>query len=94
VDMTDIELVKKSIKKETKLMWAETPTNPTLKVCDIKKLSEICKEHGIILVVDNTFLSPYLSNPIEHGADMVVHSISKYIGGHSDVIMGCICLND
>lgn len=76
------------------MLWAETPTNPTLKICDIQGVAEICKEHGVLFVVDNTFMSPYLQSPLALGADMVVHSITKYIGGHSDVVMGCICLND
>lgn len=75
-------------------MWLETPTNPTLKVFDIKAISKICKEKKILLVVDNTFQSPVLTNPLLLGADMVTHSISKYIGGHSDVIGGAIILND
>lgn len=75
-------------------MWLETPTNPTLKVFDIQKVAKICKEKKAILVVDNTFFSPVLQNPLTLGADIVYHSVSKYIGGHSDVIGGAIALND
>lgn len=75
-------------------MWIETPTNPTLKVGDIRKLCQLAREHGILTVVDNTFASPYLQSPILLGADVVVHSCTKYIGGHTDVLMGAICLND
>mmetsp|Transcript_46232 Transcript_46232/g.53556 ORF Transcript_46232/g.53556 Transcript_46232/m.53556 type:complete len:434 (-) Transcript_46232:2-1303(-) len=94
VDLTDLDAVKKAVKKNTKLLWIETPTNPTLKCCDIRKLCQIAREHGIMTVVDNTFASPYLQNPLLLGADMVVHSCTKYIGGHTDVLMGAICLND
>lgn len=82
------------MKPNTKVVWAETPTNPTLKICDIAGIAKICKEKKALLVVDNTFLTPYLQNPLDLGADMVVHSITKYIGGHSDVVMGAIMLND
>mmetsp|Transcript_28635 Transcript_28635/g.27627 ORF Transcript_28635/g.27627 Transcript_28635/m.27627 type:complete len:246 (-) Transcript_28635:37-774(-) len=76
------------------MVWAETPTNPTLKIFDIKAVAKICKENNILFVVDNTFFTPYLQNPLDMGADMVIHSLTKYIGGHSDLVMGCICLND
>mmetsp|Transcript_39493 Transcript_39493/g.29169 ORF Transcript_39493/g.29169 Transcript_39493/m.29169 type:complete len:245 (-) Transcript_39493:37-771(-) len=76
------------------MLWAETPTNPTLKIFDIKAVAKICKEANVLLVVDNTFFSPYLQNPLDLGADIVVHSMTKYLGGHSDLVMGCICLND
>jgi len=94
VDLTDLDVVKKAIRKNTKLIWIETPTNPTLKCGDIQKLCQIAKEHGILTVVDNTFASPYLQSPLLLGADMVVHSCTKYIGGHTDLLMGAICLND
>lgn len=94
VDLTDVAAVRKAIRVTTKLIWIETPTNPTLKCCDIKKICAIAREHGIISVVDNTFASPYLQNPLLLGADLVVHSCTKYIGGHSDLLMGAICLND
>lgn len=94
VDFGDLNLVRKSIKPTTKVVWAETPTNPTLKICDIAAIAKICKEKKTLLAVDNTFFTPYLQNPLDLGADMVVHSITKYIGGHSDVVMGAIMLND
>lgn len=72
------------------LIWVETPTNPTLKVVDIRAVSQISKKHKIILAVDNTFLTPYLQRPLELGADLVVYSLTKYMNGHSDVVMGAI----
>lgn len=77
----------------TQLVWLETPTNPTLKVVDIKKSADIAHEHGCLLVVDNTFLSPYFQNPLSLGADIVVHSVTKYINGHSDVVGGVLATN-
>lgn len=68
---------------ETKLIWIETPSNPTLKLVDIRAVATIAHQHGIMVVVDNTFLSPYIQNPLDHGADIVVHSVTKYINGHS-----------
>lgn len=78
---------------ETKLIWIETPSNPTLSLVDIRAVSRIAHNHGILVVVDNTFLSPYIQNPLSHGADIVVHSVTKYINGHSDVLMGCCAYN-
>jgi cystathionine gamma-lyase len=94
VDMTKIENIEKAIKDNTKLIWVETPTNPTLKVCDIEAICKLAKSKGIITVVDNTFPSPYLQSPLLLGADLSVNSVTKYIGGHSDVVMGVITLND
>jgi len=94
IDMNSMADVRAAINENTKVVWLETPTNPTLKVFDIEKIGKICHERGILFVVDNTFQSPVLTNPIDLGADVVMHSISKYINGHSDVIMGCLCLND
>jgi len=94
VDFGDLNLVRKAFKPTTKIVWAETPTNPTLRICDIASIAKICKEKKALMVVDNTFFTPYLQNPLDLGADMVVHSITKYIGGHSDVVMGAIMLND
>lgn len=94
IDFKDPADVKAAIKPNTRIVWAETPTNPTLKIFDIAAVAKICKEKKVIFVVDNTFFSPYLQNPLDLGADIVVHSITKYIGGHSDVVMGAICLND
>ena len=94
VDMSDLSLVKEAIKENTKLIWIESPTNPLLKVTDIAALSEVSREAGALLSVDNTFMSPYFSNPLTHGADLVFHSGTKYIAGHSDLIMGFVCTND
>ena len=77
-----------------KLFWLETPTNPTLKVTDIRSVAALAKQHNALLAVDNTFCSPYFQNPAEFGADIVVHSVTKYINGHSDVVMGVVCTND
>jgi len=94
VDMTDPENVAKAIKPNTKLIWVETPTNPTLKVCDIEKICAIAKEKNIVTAVDNTFPSPYLQSPLLLGADISVNSVTKYIGGHSDVVMGVLVTNN
>ena len=94
VDATRPELIEKAIQQRTKLIWLESPTNPLLKVCDIAAISEIAHRHNLLVIVDNTFLSPYFQNPILLGADIVCHSVTKYIGGHSDVIGGAIMLND
>lgn len=90
VDMTDIRNVENAITPKTRMFWIETPTNPLLNIIDISALSEIAAVHGILTVVDNTFASPYLQQPIKLGADAVVHSTTKYLGGHSDVIGGAI----
>lgn len=94
VDASNPHNIQKAIKPGTRLVWIETPTNPLLKLCDIRAVAKITKAHQLILVVDNTFLSPYFQNPIELGADVVVHSSTKYIGGHSDVLGGSIMLSD
>lgn len=78
---------------ETKLIWIESPSNPTLSLVDIRAVATIAHEHGIMVVVDNTFLSPYIQNPLDHGADIVIHSVTKYINGHSDVLMGAAAFN-
>jgi cystathionine gamma-lyase len=93
-DLTDVSNLEKAIKPNTKLLWLETPTNPTLKLADIKALSKIAKAKNILVVVDNTFMSPYFQKPIELGADIVVHSATKYIGGHSDMVGGVAVMND
>ena len=93
VDMTDPNNVEKAIKPNTKLIWIETPTNPTLKICDIKKICKIGQDHNILTVADNTFASPYLQCPILLGADISLNSCTKYIGGHSDLIMGVVTTN-
>ncbi len=94
VDMQNAENIQPFINDCTKLIWTETPTNPLMNITDIAALSAIAKEHNILLCVDNTFASPYLQNPLDLGADIVMHSATKYLGGHSDVIHGCLMLND
>ncbi len=89
-DLSDSNNLLPAISTRTKLVWVETPTNPLLKIVDIKKVSEIAKEHGAMVVVDNTFASPYLQRPLLLGADLVLHSSTKYIGGHSDLIGGAL----
>lgn len=93
VDMTNLEEVKNALTDKTKLIWAETPTNPMMSIIDIKGISEI-KGDAVWLGVDNTFASPYLQNPLDHGADIVMHSVTKFLGGHSDVVMGALVTND
>ncbi len=93
IDMSYPDNIEKNIKKNTKLIWIETPTNPLLKLIDIEFVSKIAKKHNCISVVDNTFSSPIFQNPLELGADIVLHSTTKYIGGHSDLIGGCVMLN-
>jgi cystathionine gamma-lyase len=88
------EEVEKHITPHTKLVWIETPTNPMLKISDIAGISAVCKKHGVLLAVDNTFATPYLQRPLELGADIVMHSVTKYLGGHSDVIMGALVVRD
>ena len=94
VNMTDAQNIKKYINANTKLIWAETPTNPTMQIIDIEACAKIAKEHKLILAVDNTFASPYLQNPLALGADLVMHSVTKYLGGHSDVVMGALITSD
>lgn len=94
VDATDVANVEAAIQSNTKLIWLETPTNPLLKLCDIKAISRKAKGHSAITVVDNTFASPYLQTPLDFGADLVVHSTTKYLGGHSDVVGGAILVSD
>ncbi len=88
VDMTDLETVRAAIRPETRLVWTESPSNPLLKIVDLAGLSEITREHELLLAVDNTFATPYLQRPIELGADIVMHSVTKYLNGHSDMIGG------
>lgn len=92
--MQSIEAAERLINEKTKMLWVETPTNPTLNIIDIGAFAELAKKHNLILVTDNTFASPYLQNPLDLGADIVMHSVTKYIGGHSDVVMGFLALND
>jgi cystathionine gamma-synthase len=90
LDMSDPDQLEAAIRPSTKLLFVETPTNPMMKTADISKLSQIAKKHGVLLVVDNTFLSPYFQKPITQGADIVVHSGTKYLCGHNDVIAGIV----
>jgi cystathionine gamma-synthase len=94
VDLTDRDAVRAAVRDETRVIWVETPTNPFLKVVDIEAISTIAHEAEAWCVVDNTFASPYLQRPLELGADAVVHSVTKYLGGHSDLIGGALVLND
>lgn len=94
IDMTDPEKIAAHITDKTKLIWIETPTNPMLSIVDIEAVCRMAKDHDIQVCVDNTFCSPYLQRPLELGADMVTHSVTKYINGHSDVIHGCVVTRD
>jgi cystathionine gamma-lyase len=94
IDMTNADNIAKHINNNTKMIWAETPTNPTMQIIDIAACAAIAKQNNLIFGVDNTFASPYLQNPLDLGADIVMHSVTKYLGGHSDVIMGALCVND
>eukprot|EP00124_Ichthyophonus_hoferi_P002827 Ihof_evm7s212 gene=Ihof_evmTU7s212 len=94
VDCTDVNVLKASIKPNTKMMWLETPTNPTLRILDIAACAAVAKEHNIIAVVDNTFMSSYFQRPLALGATIVMHSLTKYMNGHSDVVMGAAVTND
>lgn len=94
VNMANLEEVKSKMNANTKLLWAETPTNPLLRIIDIEGIVAIGKAHNCLVAVDNTFASPYLQNPAPMGADIVMHSVTKYINGHSDVVMGALCVND
>jgi methionine-gamma-lyase len=90
INTSDPDNIIKSIRKESKVLYIETPANPTMNLTDLSKCSEIAREHGLILVVDNTFCSPYLQNPFDFGADVVFHSVTKFINGHADVVGGII----
>jgi cystathionine beta-lyase/cystathionine gamma-synthase len=94
VNMQNANNIKPFINSNTKLIWAETPTNPLMNIVDIAAVAAISKQHNVLLCVDNTFASPYLQNPLNDGADIVMHSATKYLGGHSDVIQGCLVMND
>ena len=94
VDTTDIQNIEKAIKKNTKWIFVETPTNPMLEITDIAAVSELCKKHNLLFGVDNTFMSPYGQRPIELGADCVMHSSTKFIGGHSDVLGGILVVKN
>ena len=92
--MVDMEELVSQVTKNTKLVWVETPTNPMMNIIDIREVAKITKEHKIILGVDNTFATPYLQRPLELGADIVMHSATKYLGGHSDVVVGVLAVKD
>ncbi len=94
IDLTNVSNIAPYLNEKTKLMWLETPSNPLMRIIDIQACTAIAKKHNIIVAVDNTFASPYLQNPLELGADIVMHSVTKYLGGHSDVIMGALVVND
>ncbi len=94
VDMSNLENVERAINPNTRLIWLETPTNPLLQVIDLRALSELARRHAVLVAVDNTFATPYLQRPLELGCHVVMHSTTKYLGGHSDVVGGAICTNE
>ncbi|MBC9812881.1 cystathionine gamma-synthase [Crocinitomicaceae bacterium CZZ-1] len=94
VDMTDVKTIEEKVNANTKLIWVETPTNPMLNIIDIKAVATVAKKAGALLGVDNTFATPYLQSPLDLGADIVMHSVTKYLGGHSDVVMGALICKD
>jgi cystathionine gamma-lyase len=94
VDLNDLDAVKAALKPNTKMIWCETPTNPLLKLVDIRRLAEFAKANGLLLAVDNTFSSPVLQRPLELGADIVMHSATKYLNGHSDIVGGMLVVKD
>jgi cystathionine beta-lyase/cystathionine gamma-synthase len=94
IDMSDPQNVRDAVTDQTRMIWVETPTNPLLRIIDIAEVSKIARQAGAFVAVDNTFASPYLQQPLELGADLVMHSTTKYLGGHSDVIGGAICTSD
>ena len=94
VDTTDLAAVERALRPETKLLWLESPSNPLLSVTDIAAASALARSRGVLTVVDNTFATPYLQQPLQLGADIVLHSTTKYLNGHSDVIGGCVVVND
>lgn len=93
VDLTDIKQIEKAIRPETKMIWVETPTNPLLKLIDLNKIAAIAKKHHLFAIADNTFATPILQRPLEHGFDIVVHSATKYLNGHSDMVGGVVVVN-
>lgn len=90
VDMADLKAIEQAITPQTKMIWVETPSNPMLKVCDLDKIAKLAKKHNLISVVDNTFATPYVQKPLEYGFDIVLHSATKYLNGHSDIINGIV----
>ncbi len=94
INMHKAANIEQYINANTKLIWVETPTNPTMQIVDLEAVSKIAKANNVLFAVDNTFASPYLQNPFLYGADIVMHSVTKYLGGHSDVVMGALVIND
>ncbi len=94
VDLTDLAAVAAAFRPETRLLWIETPTNPTLKLADLRALAKLARRHGVLSAADNTFASPVVQRPLEHGIDLVMHSATKYLGGHSDLIAGVVVVGD
>ncbi|GJM62401.1 cystathionine gamma-synthase [Persicobacter diffluens] len=94
VDMEKVDNIESFINKNTKMVWVETPTNPMMNIVDLKAIGHLAKKHDLLFTVDNTFATPYLQQPLNFGADIVMHSATKYLGGHSDVIMGAVVVND
>src|SRR5204862_3221543 len=94
VDFTDLAAVERTISAKTRLVWLESPTNPRLQIYDIAAIARIAHAKGALVVVDNTFATPFFQRPFELGADLVVHSVTKYLAGHSDVIQGAVIAND
>ena len=94
VETSNLRTVERAVTKRTRLLWIESPTNPLLRIADIRAAAKIAHQHGALCLVDNTFASPYFQRPLNLGADLVLHSTTKYIGGHADVVGGAICLND
>ncbi len=94
IDIEETDRIDELISRNTKLVWLETPTNPLLKIIDIEQITRSCKQKDVLVCVDNTFASPYLQNPLDVGADIVMHSVTKYLGGHSDTVMGALIVNN
>lgn len=92
--MDDSAAIEDKINQHTKLIWVETPTNPMMNIIDIRAVAEVAQKHSVLLAVDNTFATPYLQQPLDLGADIVMHSATKYLGGHSDVVVGALVVND
>jgi cystathionine beta-lyase len=94
ISMDDPKSIESYINKNTKLIWAETPTNPMMNIVDVEEIGKVAKKHEILFAVDNTFATPFLQNPLDMGADIVMHSVTKYLAGHSDTVMGALIVND
>ena len=94
VDLSDLKAVEAAIRPNTRLIWAETPTNPMLKLCDLEAIAALGKKHGVTTAADNTFASPYVQRPLELGVDLVMHSTTKYLNGHSDIVGGCVAVGE